>query len=230
MNQRPVKQTFGWPIVIIALILFWPVGLILLFVKLANDRSASFGSGAGAIRVIGGILIFFAFIALAFTFDAGGPVGIVFLLVFLIPGILLMKKGGTVKKTGNINRRYIDMIVNNKVRDLDELARRMQVPKQRVINDVQSLINRGMLGRARLNLNTEVIQFPRPKPRPTQQQRRDPQQVPNEYQTRAQPQFAKPQRAPERFEPKTIRCKSCSANNWVEELPARCEYCGSSLH
>ena len=82
------------------------------------------------------------------------------------------------------------------------------------------MINRGLLGAARLNLNSGVIQFPRPKRKQDNYTTQNRNQRTTQY---VEPQF-------EQFEPKTIRCTSCSANNFIESLPAQCDYCGSSLH
>ena len=139
------------------------------------------------------------------------------------------------KKTGDNNRQYIEYIVNNKVHDISELARRMDVSQDRVIEDVNEMLARGMLGRARLNLNNGRIEFPKPtgqRPQASSTQRppsphRDVRSN-GQRQSRPIPREVEPQY--EQFQPKTIRCTSCSANNFVESLPATCDYCGTSLH
>jgi hypothetical protein len=229
----------SWTVVIIMMILFWPIGVFLLISKLANDRTASFGAGAGIVRFIGYILLFFGVIILLVTISEPDMVGasIFASLIFILPGLWLLKKGRQVRAKGNINRRYIDMIINNQVREIPDLAHRMGLPQSVVMDDVQRMINGGMLGRARLNRELRIIQFPKPKPRteqPTYQRPSTPvRDVPTPSRQRPQDRPApiqQPQHEFKPFEPKTIRCSSCSANNFVESLPARCEYCGTSLH
>lgn len=228
-NQR---STYSWTVVVIMLILFWPVGLFLLFGKLANDRSASFGGGAGLIRFVGFILVAFGVIMLFTLFSGDGEIvagGIMGAIIFGLPGLWLLKKGKKMRKTGDKNRTYINYIVNNKINDVSELARRMGVSQQQVIDDVNLMINNGMLGRARLNLSNGKIQFPRPKPRPQTQTK--PRPRPEQRPRPTQGHTPRPEPRPVvTFEPKTIRCTACSANNFVESLPAQCEYCGTSLH
>lgn len=239
-NQR---STYSWTVVIIALIVFWPVGLFLLIGKLANDRTANFGGGSGVVKFVGVILLLFALFGFT-SYTVGdsdiSSVGTVWIIIFLIPAIYLLRKSKSMRQTGDVNRKYINLIVNNQVRDIHEIARRMGVSQDKVINDVNALINKGMLGRARLNLNTGKIEFPKPAgTRPAQPRSNDGAYRPSSPHRDVRTSYRRPEeRKPETssqdnyrpFQPKTIRCKSCSANNYVESLPAVCEYCGSSLH
>ncbi len=232
MNNQ--KSTYSWTVVIIVLIVFWPVGVFLLISKLANDRSTNFGGGAGFIKFVGILLLIFAATGLT-TFTSGDSSvatgGIFIVIIFAIPGLWLIRKSRTIKHSGSNNRRYIELIINNQVRDVHEIARRMGVSQDQVISDVNSMINRGMLGRARLNLNTGKIQFPKPThTRPNQEVHRTPAPHRDVRTQQRRPQSRPSQDNYQPFQPKTIRCKSCSANNYVESLPAVCEYCGSSLH
>ncbi|AIO18635.1 hypothetical protein KQ51_00755 [Candidatus Izimaplasma bacterium HR1] len=229
MNNQ--KQTYSWTIVVIALIVFWPVGLFLLIGKLSNDRSASFGGGSGLVKFVGIILLIIAVSGLT-TFTSGDSSvmtgGIIMAIVFALPGIWLLKKSKVIKNDGYKNKAYINYIVNNQVHDVAELARRMNVSQDVVIRDVNGMISKGMLGRARLNLNNGRIEFPRPKPSTTHRDAYNRPSTPHrdERQTRQRP--VEDEYKP--FQPKTIRCSACSANNFVETLPAQCDYCGTSLH
>lgn len=243
------KSTYSWTAVVIMLILFWPVGIFMLIGKLANDRSANFGGGAGIVKLMGmalvglGVLVFIV----AVTDPELMSGGIISLVVFGLPGLWLLKRSKRMKSTGIRNRGYINYIVNNQVHDIHEVARRMGVSQEVVVKEVNEMINHGMLGRARLNLNTGKIEFPRPQPRPQTHQTPRPQTAqrrPEGYQNRPStphrdvrnngnvphPQSRPAPEPVKMFSPKTIRCTSCSANNFVENLPAQCEYCGTSLH
>jgi len=227
--SNQTRKTYSWTSIVILLIIFWPIGLIMLFSKLSNDRTASFGGGSGIIKFIGVVLVAFGVIFL-FTLASGdasiATTGIVLAAIFAVPGFYLIKKSNQVKNSGTKNRKYIDYIVNNQIHDIHELARRMNVSQEVVIEDVNGMINRGMLGGARLNLKEGVIQFPRPKPREEQPRPVTPS-TPHRDQ---RPMHREPVQEFKQFEPQTIRCTSCSANNFVESLPATCEYCGTSLH
>lgn len=251
MNNH--NSTYSWTVVIIALIVFWPVGIFLLIGKLSNDRTASFGAGSAIVALMGIVLMFVGAMGLIAILSGDGEAafgGIIMMIIFGLPGLWLLKKSKGIKSAGNLNRRYIDYIVNNQVRDIHELARRMGVSQDKVIADVNSMINRGMLGKARLNLNTGRIEFPvkqapqqHTTPRPLQRDEQGsyrPSSPHRDVRSQSQrPMQSQPQNRPaprpvqneyKPFEPKTIRCKACSANNFVESLPAQCDYCGTSLH
>lgn len=240
MNNR--TSTYSWTIVIIALIVFWPVGIFLLIGKLSNDRTANFGGGSGIVKFIGIVLLVFGIFGGFAVFSGDGSAatgGVIMIIIFALPGFWLIKKSKSIKNTGNVNRQYINLIVNNQVTEVHEIARRMNVSQDQVIKDVNGMINRGMLGRARLNLNTGKIEFPvRPQSRPQESYSSPHRDVRNTQQRpvqRQRPPQGRPSQRPVQdeykpFEPKTIRCKACSANNFVESLPAVCDYCGTSLH
>ncbi len=240
MNNQQQRQTYSWTIVIIALIVFWPIGIFLLIGKLTNDRSASFGAGSFIIKFVGGVLLFFGFMGIWYGIDTGEMTGAIgMIVIFGLPGFWLWKKGRKTKANGIKYKAYINYVVNNEVREVVELSNLMHLSQEQVVNDINDMISKGMLGRARLNLNTGVIQFPKPKPRPSTPHRdsvRQPSYRPStpHRDSVRQPQRQAQERRPEPvykpFEPKTIRCTSCSANNFVEQLPAQCDYCGSSLH
>jgi hypothetical protein len=226
-NQN--TKTYSWTAIIIVLFIFWPVGLFMLFSKLSNDRTATFGGGAAMIKFIGVVLVILGVTMLA-TLSSGdasvATTGVIMAAIFAIPGFYLINKSRDIRKSGNRNRQYIELVINNKVHEVHELARRLRVSQEVVIKDVNDMINRGMLGAARLNLNSGIIQFPRPKQK---QEQRYGERTDSHYNQRPTQQ-KRPEHVYESFQPKTIRCTSCSANNFVESLPATCEYCGNSLH
>lgn len=247
--EKRRTTSIPWVVVILCLVFLPPLGVILLLVKLTSDRTMSFGGGSGILKFLSIILLFIAglFLVMALTeSDLVGP-GIFLVVLFGLPGVWLYKKGNQIKRDGAKNREYINLIVNNQVHDVHEVARRMNISQDMVIKDVNVMINRGMLGRARLNLNTGKIEFPKRVDHSTPQARhtasgyrqstphRDirnnaSRPVQGQRQTHERPTPRSAQNEYKPFEPKTIRCKSCSANNFVESLPAVCDYCGSSLH
>jgi len=225
MNNQTHNQGTSWTVVIIVLIIFWPVGIFLLIGKLSSDRSASFGGGTAIIKFLGWGLIGFGAIMLAFgTSDPeylGTGIGMG--LFFALPGFWLIKKAKKSKRLGDKNRSYIQYIVNNEVRDIVELSNRMNFPKETVVSDVNDMIAKGMLGAARLNLNTGTIQFPAPKARPQVAQQPQYSQSPNSHHNSAR------QEPRAQAVPKTIKCPGCGANNQGVLLPAECDFCGTSL-
>ena len=226
------ESSTSWITIIIVLVLFWPVGLILLFKKLSSDRSATF-SGGSIITFIGWALFIFGLMGIIMAFDDPEMVspGITVLVIFGIPGLLLIKKGKTTKKQGLKYKKYIQVIINEEVTDIDEIAAIMKKPSTEVYSDICEMISKGLLGSAKINKSRNTIDFIRPQYNSDNQEyvnvNKTPQmQTAYTYGTQAQYK----QEPVVTFEPKTIRCKACSANNFVESLPAQCDYCGSSLH
>lgn len=223
------QQTTSWTAVIIMLIIFWPIGLVLLFKKLNGDRSAQF-SGGGVITVIGWILIVFGISGIAMMSDGSemiGP-GIMMIVIFGVPGFFLIKKGRKTKKQAEKSRRYIQLIVNEQVTDIQDLALRTRQSREQVINEVSDMMSKGTLGSARFNKSMTEIEI-------QQRTRRRHQPVnPHPAVQPSNTRHSEPSRRREEpvktFEPRSIRCSACSAINFVDSLPAQCEYCGSSLH
>ena len=87
----------------------------MLFTKLSNDRTASFGDGAAVIKFIGVVLVLLGglmFLVLLFG-DATMLVGGLFTgALFAVPGFYLIKKSKEVQNSGNKNRKYIELIIN----------------------------------------------------------------------------------------------------------------------
>ena len=120
MSYQNNKKSYSWTTIVIVLFIFWPIGLIMLFSKLSNDKTASFGDGAGVIKFIGVVLVLFGGL-MFFTLllgDATMIVGGLFTgALFTVPGFYLIKKSKEVQNSGNKNRKYIELIINNKRHD-----------------------------------------------------------------------------------------------------------------
>lgn len=205
--------SWGWTI--FWLIIFWPVGLYLLIKKISNDKSALMSGKTGALAIVAWVLIVFGglgFIGMLSdtSGNSDGVIGGVFVvLVMIVGGILLLRKASKTKKTAAKYKKYIDIVVNQNVRSIDNISSAVGLPYDIVSNDVQDMINIGYLKDAYIhNGNREIILK---------------QYEPTEYtQTPVAGQVA--------VHTKATRCQGCGANNVVVVgKVSECEYCGTPI-
>jgi hypothetical protein len=205
------KKGTSWGWIIFWLIIFWPVGLILVIKKLATDKAALMSGKTGALLVIGWILVIIggiAFLALISEPNNGGPT--FFMLLILAGGIALLSKASKTKKTARKYKKYIDIAVNQNVRSIDNIASAVGLSYAVVSKDLQNMINIGYLKDAYIHQgNREIVLKQR------------------EYAVYAQPSVAG-QAAPQTV---AARCPGCGANNVVTVgSVAECEYCGNAIN
>lgn len=213
--MRPNRQGYGympessgpsWIAIIIMMIIFWPIGIFLLYKRLKVDRKAAIGSG----KALNGFGIFLIIIgALAIVGDLDNPSSMGGAIFFLILGIVLKVMGTKNKKQAARIRQYIALIVNQHITSLDELARATGNTYNVVCEDLNKMIEKGYLPGAYLNLSIRRIMLPG-------------QQAPVYRQSNPQPR--------RQARTKVISCKGCGAEMIVAEGTIRkCEYCGTPL-
>ncbi|MBQ4568638.1 MAG: hypothetical protein IJA62_01055 [Ruminococcus sp.] len=200
------NSSYSWSLVIIALIVFWPVGLFLLFKKFSDDKKATLGASGKVMKIVGISLIIFVAIGLIGfgsslaengyrSDDTYGIVGVVF---FAAGGVALLYKGNKVTKEAEQIRRYISVIVNGNVRKLSAIASATGKPYDVVYRDINNLINKGYLHNAYIDESSKKIVMPEDK-------------------------YVKEET------PRIVNCACCGANNTVYGDLGQCEYCGSPL-
>jgi len=201
--QRPIS----WFWVVLALILFWPVGLILLFKRLSSDRTATFSCGkrltgvAIVLFIIGGILI------------VTGSGGAVFGTLFIIGGFVVFRSGRRNTARGNRYRQYVNLVINQNQRFIPNIASIMRLTNDMVTLELQKMINEGFFVGARIDRATnELVLMPHPSmmhhAAPTGSMGMAPAHVTRE---------------------RIVVCDGCGANNKVYGPTGECEYCGSPL-
>ena len=208
MEQKGTK--WGW--IVFWLIFFWPAGLLLLFKKLATDKSAMMSGRTGALSVIGWILIIFgALIAIATMSALEGLSGIaVFFLIWVAGGVLLLRKASKTKRTAAKFKKYIEIVVNQNVRSIDNVASAVGLPYDVAVKDLQDMINIGYLKDAYIDHGSREISLR--------------QHVSTVYAQATGAHQAAPQMT-------AARCHGCGANNvTVVGGVSECEYCGTPIN
>ena len=194
----------SWAAIVIALVLFWPIGLFLLFRKVAVDRSAAIRCGRPLI-LISYALFFFSFVYISLMLSDG----ISFFIPALLTGVggfFLRRTGKRMRDTSTKYKQYIAIVVNQGETSLDNIAGQMGLPFDIIQQDLQKMITLGYFKNARIDHGNRQIIFA-------------PMQMPN------MPHMGDPG-APA---PRVVICPGCGANNRVLGYISECEYCGSAL-
>jgi len=193
--QRPIS----WFWVVLTLIIFWPVGLLLLFKRLSADRTATFSCGkrlngvAVVLIIIGGILLF---------------VSPVIGVLFVVGGLLVFRSARRSTAQGNRYRQYVELVVNQNQRFIPNIASIMRLSNQVVMLDLNKMINEGFFVGARIDRATnEIVLMPHQA---------------------MMPHGMVMTSAPIPME-RIVTCDGCGANNKVYGATGVCEYCGSPL-
>lgn len=206
MENKGTK--WGW--IIFWLIIFWPVGLYLLVKKLATDQSALMSGKTSKLPVVGWGLIAFGVMGFFVEFsDTPDASGLMLGLAFVIGGVLLILKVSKTKKTAVKYKKYIDTVVNQNIRSIDNIASIVGLPYDVVAKDLQDMIDAGYLKDAYIHQsNREIILKQQETATYTQETYTD-------------------QTAPQT---KAARCPGCGANNVViVGQVSECEYCSTPI-
>jgi len=196
------KRSIPWVVVVLGLIIFWPVGLILLFKKLDSDRSATVNSGKlvafiSYVLILIGVFTLFGFIAY------GG--GFIVPILFIIGGIWVNRISRRTKATGERYKKYIALVVNQSQTSIDNIASAVGVSYEVAIADLQKMIAMGYFRGAQIDFARRSIGLP-------------------VMQVHGAPQ------GPAAFvEDRVVVCPGCGANNKVTARVSECEYCGSPI-
>ncbi len=155
-NIRPWYQS--WTAIIIAFIIFWPVGIVLLILRNSQGKQSVFmGSTDKKKYIIGGCVL----ILLGLCWIGNS----VFLGLFTIAGgAALIFYADRLQKKAQRNRQYIELIVNRDETSLDKIASVCNVQYDIMLKELQTLINRNILKGAILDTNGRMITVRREVP------------------------------------------------------------------
>ena len=212
-----ISGWYSWPVIILALIIFWPVGLFLIIKRFSIDKRAAVSAGGKGLKALGiGLAIFGAIGVVACISEPDGAGGAVVAFFFVLGGILLVKKAKKLSKEAESIKQYLSIIVNGKVHQLDSVAAATGKSYDVVKAEVQKMIQNGYLKNAYINENTREVVLPGAvTATPT-----------------ATPVFANPLQAAapvQQPQPKIVACPCCGANNTIYGASGECEYCGSPI-
>ena len=205
--------------VVIAFIAFWPLGVVLLLVKLGSDRSATMKEGVGKMmKIVSIILIGMGLIAAIMGIMEGSVEVLLGAALFGAGGIILRAFAVRMKKTGALYRKYIDNVVNQGHTNISTIAANVGVDYSTAVADLQKMISTGYFPKAQIDAANGTIILTQP-PAQGGFQLGPFQFSPQQQQVQAQ--------IPE---VQAAVCPSCGANARIYRGQAvNCEYCGTLI-
>ncbi len=211
MNDNKQNILYSWPVIIIALIIFWPLGLFLIIKRVSSDKTAMVNSSGKGMKIIGIALIAIGVLGIIGSLDSFDFGSIVIGLFFIAGGVVLMKKAKKIKTDGESIKKYLAIIVNGGVRELDTIAATTGKQYDVVKKDIQNMIDKGFLKNAYINENTREVVLATA--------------APANVNLIGQPAANTASSAA----PRVVACPCCGANNTVTGALGECEYCGTPL-
>jgi hypothetical protein len=181
--------------------------------KLSTDKSALMSGKTGTLSAIGWILIVIGAVGSIGIIsdpsnDAAG--GIIIGLAMIVGGVLVLRKASKTKKTAAKYKKYIDIVVNQNTRSIDNIAATAGLSYDVAVKDLQDMINIGYLKDAYVNKGSREIILK--------------QNEPEAYTQASTNDLANTQKI-------AVRCPGCGANNIVVVgRVSECEYCGTPIN
>ena len=158
--KNTLTRPTPWILIIIGFIVFWPIGFVLLFKRLAIDKRATINSGK-TLFVVSFVMIAIGLIFFATSFY-DGPWAIVFAAIFCGGGILINRIAKRIKNTGERYRKYIALIVNQAQYSINAIALAVGVEYRIAEKDLQKMIDTGYFTGAFIDMFQKTIVLAQP--------------------------------------------------------------------
>lgn len=158
-NQRPFYYN-TW-VIVVAFIVFWPVGIALLIGRInSNKRSMFDGSKTTKVCLAVGAVLILLGIS---TFSGKHLLSSIF---YIAGGAALVYYANQNKKKVQRYKSYIDLVANQKVYSIDTISNTMNVTYDMAKTEIQKLITMGSFRGANINELTRCIEIAAPAPQP----------------------------------------------------------------
>lgn len=245
IKRLDVPWYLSWPVIIVSMI-FWPLGILLLVMRLARDRHA--GISTGRVLKVAGIVVMLAFAVGGYGYyqeqrelygDIPGAekVAVAAAAAFTFFGFILWRFGNRLVYRGKMVREYLDVIVNKRFFGIDEIARIVSKRPDKVVSEIGFLIRTGYLPDAHLSEGAKRVVVPAVERHLAmetdleRQARNEPEELPRSEESSVRPGVpATQERGAVPPVPRLVTCRSCGANNIViPGVPKECEFCGSPI-
>lgn len=144
-------------------IIFWPLGLWLLGIRIARDMQLRLRVGqwllnAGVLLLLLGGLVVLSALSGADDDPGGRVVLITAGIVFgVVPGVILIWRGCSLRTRGRIIRQYLDLIIDQGLSSVTAISASLNTVPDLVISELTRLIEDGYLGGYCLNLEAYTI-------------------------------------------------------------------------
>jgi len=215
------KKSTSWGLIIVVLIIFWPVGLFLLYGKITGDKAAAL-KNSKVLNIMGWVFVALAIMYLLMAItgnlktENGSSAVESFMMAFVFfggGGTFLIYIAKKMKVNAEKFKKYIAIVINNNETSIDNIAAAAPSSYEQTKKDLQKMIDNGYFENAYIDVSKREIVLPNK----------------NHVQTHS---ISNIQMNASVNEPqiKAVVCRNCGANNKIVEGQAcECEYCGSIL-
>lgn len=223
---RPPKKGMPWFVIALAYILFFPVGICLMVIKLLKDSGNMIGNGKCAKR-IGKIFIalsviytlLFSFGEVQITKEQYADIMLMIAVLFII-GILHLLYGKKYMKMGEDYEKYVAAIKHNRSGSLDLLAQNTGDSYETVCSKLQKMINMQLFPDSYIDNSARRLISPI----------FEGQACEESCFTSAQTKSNTKRNSEKPEGPRTVKCPNCGGVNTITGTEGNeCEYCGSPL-
>ncbi len=203
MELKKIYQS--WIIVILALIFFWPVGLLLLYLKF-KDTSKNKLVFSGVTKIVAGVCsVCFGLIGAATEIDEPtGEVGltIVMVSIFLAIGAIFIYFGIKNIKEGKIYEKIGNLINFQEVESVEEIARKLKITEEKAEEYMSKAVSLGFCNNEIEYKNKKII-----------------------YKKKIEAEVEKKKHE------RIVKCECCGGiNKIIDGESNTCEYCGMGLY
>mgnify|MGYP000167734478 CR=1 FL=1 len=201
-----------WIVILVCLFVFWPVGLLLLWLKMRSDLKATLVASA-TLKVVAWVLVVVTAVVLIVAlgmegFSENSPVPGFIILLSGCVGLLVA--ASVTNKNALIYKRLINVVVNDGVTSIDDISRILNMPYDKVYRYLYGLLSRSLLKNAYISEVQRAVVFPDSARKERASVRLQAQEQEPEY--------------------TIVYCKSCGAHKEVVVGKIdTCNFCGSKL-
>lgn len=232
--EPKVGFLYSKPIIYLTLLIFWPLSLFFMLGRAKRDRKLTFTLGfvilfMGLITAGIVLLLIIGLDTLSFIKYGIFSWSIVYQFFFFIGSIVFCILGIRLMSWGRRIKSYLNLIVNQQISSIPQIAVKINLPELKVIDDLKEMVKRHFLPNAQIDEARKTITVKaveeqiRYQKEVLQQERPTASEVIEKApSTSASPQVARAQ---------MLGCKCCGANNlvWPNRDPL-CEFCGAIVN
>lgn len=212
MKNPKLSWWISWPTVVIATIIFWPVGIFLIWKRIGVDKKTAMISGK-IITIIGWLSVTFAGLGLLVSLSEGFGSDDAFVIIFfIIAGCALIFLGRKTRKNAERFKKYISIIVNHEVTYIDNIASAIPISYDVAKKELQKMIDRGYFPNAYINDTSREIILPK---------KQESYSVDTGGNVKSN----------SNVEMIVVSCNGCGANNKIAKGTVdECQFCGSPIN
>lgn len=211
LEPRSAKSTgVSWPVAVFITIIFFPVGMFLLFKRIDLDKKNGVYPSIPLI-ILGGILMGGSLAALSEAISMGALKKMLGVIIFYgAIAFLLIFNGIKSKKEFRRFKKYRALIIDHQMTSIDDIATAMGSNYGSTKRDIKKMINKGYLDGVYIDEASKRVVLPK-----------------QYYNINMKSDI---NNIKQNSDAQVITCKGCGATNKVSDgFVGECEFCGSPL-